>query len=194
MRPNPSKMLRLAGLLSAVSILSSGPVLTGYDAATGATATTPTPAPAPANPAIVALVKDTAGTRAKGSFTRTIAAKQETFVGTVKIPLPNPTLGITDPATAGDTEILLEFTRNGLTYADCTLEFAGTTKKPSTANYKVNVLKRRGALQQKAGYCELLVSPRGSGLPQPAARDRMRLRAVGSAGNQLFAEGTFNKK
>ncbi|MGZ8218440.1 hypothetical protein [Methylomagnum sp.] len=194
MRLNPPQTLRIAGLLLAVSALSSGPVLTGYDAATGATATTPTPAPAPSNPAIVAQVKDTAGTRTKGSFTRTIAAKQEKFTGTLKIPLPSPALGITDAATAGDTEVLLEFTRNGMAYADCSLDFTGTTKKPFTANYKVDLLKRRGALQQKTGYCELLVTPRGPGLPQPAARDRMRLRAIGAAGNQLFAEGTFNKK
>jgi hypothetical protein len=195
MKPYATKILRAGGLLLAVSATSSVPVLSGYDAATGATATTTTPTPpSPTNPHYVAQVRDSAGTRIKGSFTRTLAAKQEKFTGTVKIPLPNDALGIVDAGTAANAELVLELSRKGITYADCVLDFVGLGKKPRTANYKVDLLSRRGSVQQKTGFCQLQVNPKGPGMPQPVARDKLALKAIGANGEKTFASGVFVKK
>lgn len=133
MNPYASKILRAGGLLLAVSTSSFLPGPGGYDAATGATATTPAPPPPPSGPRYVAQIK--AGNSAKGSFTRTVAPKQEKFTGTVQLALPNAALGLTDAATAADAEIVLEFSRNGTAYAECTLDFAGAccNRKPGSA-------------------------------------------------------------
>jgi hypothetical protein len=192
MKPYASKILRAGGLLLAASTSSFLPGPGGYDAATGATATTPAPPPPPANPRYVAQIK--AGKSAKGSFTRTVAPKQEKFTGTLQLALPNAALGLTDAATAADAEIVLELSRGGMAYAECTLDFAGLSKNRRTASYKVDVLNRRGVLQQKTGFCHLQVTPYGPGLPQPVSRDRMALKAITPYGEQTFASGVFVKK
>jgi hypothetical protein len=112
----------------------------------------------------------------------------------LQLALPNAALGLTDAATAADAEIVLELSRGGMAYAECTLDFAGLSKNRRTASYKVDVLNRRGVLQQKTGFCHLQVTPYGPGLPQPVSRDRMALKAITPYGEQTFASGVFVKK
>jgi len=189
-----AKASRLPGLSLAVALVGSAPLLTGYDAATGASNTTSAPPATPTVQRIVAQARDTAGSSAQGKFTRTITGKKQTFSGSLRIPLPNAALGLADATAAQSAEILLRTSRQGTAYAECALDFAGVGGKPRAAHYRLNLVKRRGTVQQKTGFCELSVAPVGPGLPQPQARDTLTLVQVTPDGEQTFARGAFVKK
>lgn len=180
-----SKILGAGGLLLAVASLTSLPVLSGYDAATGATSTTATPPPTVTTQRYIARIGRL------GRFTRTVTGRKEQFTGTVRIPLSNTALGLTHADTATTADVVLVLNRQGVAYAECTLDFVSINQRSQIAKYKVDVLSRRGLVQQKAGLCQLLVAPAGPGIPQPTVRDKLELKLHGE---QHLGSGVFIKR
>jgi hypothetical protein len=166
-----------------------------FDGTTGATYTTttpddPQPSSTPSTAQTKATLKATAiGRKTKGSFTYTRTAKKSVFSGTLQLPLPNTGLGLTNAAAAEAADLVLEIARSGQVYVRCDLDSVSASRKK--AKYAVNVIKRKGTVQQKTGLCELAVYPGGPGLPTPEARDTLAVKLKGANGDRTLATGTF---
>jgi hypothetical protein len=77
--------------------------------------------------------------------------KKDEFKATVKIPVPSPTLGITDEASAEGAEVHLLV--SGSTAADCLMEFHEFDDDGEEAEFKLDVRLKKGSVQDKKGTC-----------------------------------------
>ncbi len=119
--------------------------------------------------------------------------KKDEFKGLVKIQVdPESLLGIVNEDTAEGADVRVILTRNGITYAECLLEFVEADDDDDDdegvqAHYRVHVRIKKGVVKEKKGMCILADSSHA--VPDALADDV----AMATANGVAFLQGTFEK-
>ena len=171
------------------------------------------PATSPCAPGGTPPEPDAEGTAKHEKETQKGVVKKDEFKGKVKIPVdPGSKLGIIDEATAEGADIRMILSRqDGTTgiftdFAECRLAFDkiemedeeddGDNSK-AYAEYKVEVLVKKGAVQAKKGICDMNPTTAAIelGIPDAKAGDVVTATLVVNPANRAldvdFLQGTF---